>query len=130
MYQTQTLAARAAYTRDTVATASPAKLLVMLYDRLVRDLVSAENALEAGDNAKASAELLHGQQIVLELRTSLDLDAWEAAPGLADLYGFLYRELVGANLAKDLPRVIACREIIEPLRDAWRQAALQALQSA
>jgi flagellar protein FliS len=130
VYQAQTMAARAAYTRDAVSTASPARLLVMLYDRLVRDLVSAEGAIADGDTGKASSELIHAQQIIMELRTSLDVTAWDGAAGLADLYGFLYSELVTANLAKDARRVAACREIVEPLRDAWRQAALQALQTA
>jgi flagellar protein FliS len=130
MYQAQLGAARAQYTREAVTTASPARLLIMLYDRLVRDLVTAETALAASDNAKASSELVHAQQIILELRTSLNLDAWDGAPGLADLYTYLHNELVSANLHKDPVRVTACREIIEPLRDTWRQAALQALQPA
>jgi flagellar protein FliS len=130
MYNAQLGAARAQYTRESVTTASPARLLIMLYDRLVRDLVTAEAALTGGDIAKASSELVHAQQIVLELRTSLDLDAWDGAAGLADLYSFLHAELVTANLHKDATRVLACREIVEPLRDAWRQAALQALQPA
>jgi flagellar protein FliS len=130
MYQSQLGAARAQYTREAVTTASPARLLIMLYDRLVRDLVTAEAALTGGDVAKASNELVHAQQIILELRTSLDIDAWDGAAGLADLYTFLHSELVGANLDKSLARVTSCREIIEPLRDTWRQAALQALQPA
>jgi flagellar protein FliS len=130
MYNAQLGAARAQYTREAVTTASPARLLTMLYDRLVRDLVTAEAALTGGDIAKASSELVHAQQIVLELRTSLDLDAWDGAAGLADLYTFLHGELVAANLHKEAARVLACREIIEPLRDTWREAALQALQPA
>lgn len=130
MYNAQLGAARAQYTREAVTTASPARLLVMLYDRLVRDLVTAESALGGGDIAKASSELVHAQQIVLELRTSLDLEAWDGAAGLADLYTFLHNELVSANIGKDVARVVSCREIIEPLRDAWRDAALQALQPA
>ncbi|MEX2291006.1 MAG: flagellar export chaperone FliS [Mycobacteriales bacterium] len=130
MYQAQLGAARAQYTREAVTTASPARLLIMLYDRLIRDLVTAETALTAGDNAKASSELVHAQQIILELRTSLDLDSWDGAAGLADLYTYLHTELVGANLDKNTTRVTTCREIIEPLRDTWRQAALQALQPA
>lgn len=130
MYQAQLGAARAQYTREAVTTASPARLLIMLYDRLVRDLVTAETALTTGDNAKASSELVHAQQIILELRTSLDLDTWDAAAGLADLYTYLHSELVSANLDKSATRVTTCREIIEPLRDTWRQAALQALQPA
>ncbi len=126
----QLTAARAQYAREAVTTASPARLLIMLYDRLVRDLVTAEKALAEGDLGKVNSELTHAQEIVLELRTSLDVSAWDGAQGLSELYSFLYTELIAANIAKDLVRVTSCREIIEPLRDAWRQAALQALQPA
>ncbi len=130
MYNGQAVAARAAYAREAVSTASPARLLIMLYDRLVRDLVTAEAAIETRDLGKVSSELLHAQEIVLELRTSLDVTAWDGAAGLADLYTFLHKELVAANLGKDAGRIAACREIVEPLRDAWQAAALQAVRSA
>lgn len=126
----QAFAARARYAGTAVDTASPARLLVMLYDRLVRDLVTAERALSTQDLSTASSELLHAQQIVLELRTSLDLTVWDGAQRLSDLYSFLHGELVEANLRKDASRVRVCREIIEPLRDAWRTAALQCAASA
>jgi len=120
---TQNPAMRERYLADSIATASPAKLLVMLYDRLVLDLTRAEQALIAGDRNEASRQLLHAQEIVLELRTSLDIGAWEGAPGLADLYGFILTELIGANIGADGARVASCRTLIEPLRDAWREAA-------
>jgi flagellar secretion chaperone FliS len=122
-------AARNHYATNAVRTASPARLLVMLYDRLVRDLVLAEQALRTADLSKASSELLHAQQIVMELKTSLDLTAWEGAAGLADLYTWLYGELVAANLGKDPARVAECRAIVEPLREAWSAAALQTAQA-
>ena len=127
-YGTQT--ARARYAADSVATASPARLLVMLYDRLVRDLVTAEDAVRSGELGTASENLLHAQAIVLELRTGLDLDVWDGARGLADIYVFLHAELVQANMKKDAPRIATCRRLVEPLRDAWREAALQSIQQS
>ena len=32
-------------------------------------------------------------------------------------------ELVQANIKMDTNRVSSCRQVVEPLRDAWRQAA-------
>lgn len=120
--------ARSRYAAEALTTASPARLLVMLYDRLVRDLVTAEDALRTGDLATASTELMHAQDIVLELRTSLDLTVWAGAQGLSDLYTYLHGELVKANLQKDAARIATCRGLVEPLRDAWRTAVLQSLQ--
>jgi flagellar secretion chaperone FliS len=113
---------RARYLADAVTTASPGRLLVMLYDRLVLDLSHAEEALRGADRAAAANLLLHAQEIILELRTSLDLTAWSGAPRLAGLYSFLLTELIGANVHADAGRVTGCRELIEPLRDAWRTA--------
>ena len=49
----QTALAQQRYAAESVATASPARLLLMLFDRLVRDLVMAEQAVRDGDRAVA-----------------------------------------------------------------------------
>jgi flagellar secretion chaperone FliS len=116
-------ALRARYLGDTVATASPQQLLVMLYDRLALDLERAETALAAGDRQEAGVQLTHAQEIVFELRGSLRVDVWEGGPRLAALYTWLITELVQANVRGDRNRVASCRQVVEPLRDAWRQAA-------
>ena len=114
------------YLQDSINTASPGKLLLMLYDRLVLDLMQGEEALRAGNREQAHEKLTHAQEIVIELHTSLDVEAWSGAPGLANLYGYLLTELIGANIAKDADRVAPCRALVEPLRDAWREAAAAA----
>lgn len=123
-------AMRERYLADSIATAPPAKLLVMLYDRLALDLSRGEEALQAGDRVIASSHLIHAQDIVLELRTSLKLDTWEAANGLAQLYTFVLTELIQANMNGDMKRVSDCRGLIEPLRDTWREAAMSTLTVA
>ena len=114
---------RTRYLDDTVATASPARLLTMLYDRLVLDLKRAEAEQRAGNRAAASSHLLHAQDIVAELASTLDVRAWDGARQLLSVYTFLLTELVGANIAGDADRTAACRELVEPLCDAWHQAA-------
>src|SRR5919199_443194 len=115
-------AIRARYLADSVATASPAKLLVMLYDRLVVDLNRGEQALIAGDRPEANTHLKHAQDIVTELHVSLDLQAWDGAAGLASLYTFVETELINANIRGDAAKVAAVRNLIEPLRETWREA--------
>lgn len=114
------------YLEDSINTASPGKLLVMLYDRLVLDLQTGEQAIRAGDRETASDKINHAQEIILELRTTLDVDVWEGAAGLAALYSWLLTELIQANIRLDAAKVAACRGIVEPLRDAWREAAVAA----
>ena len=114
---------RARYMGDTVTTASPQRLLVMLYDRLALDLERAERALELGDRSAAHEQLQHAQEIVLELQASLRVDIWDGGPRLAALYTWLLTELMRANVKGSVRVVADCRKIVEPLRDAWREAA-------
>jgi flagellar protein FliS len=116
-------ALRNRYLGDAVTTASPQRLLVMLYDRLALDLDRAHSALVAGDKETSNEQLQHAQEIVMELHSSLDVTAWDGGPRLAALYTWLLSELITANVKNDVRRVADCRRIVEPLRDAWREAA-------
>ena len=118
-------AQRARFVDDSVSTASPERLLTMLYDRLLLDLARAGNAQLAGDRAEANKHLTHAQDIVLELASSLRVDAWEGAADLAAIYAFLHSELVRAHVTGDPARIAATRGLVEPLAEAWRAAAAQ-----
>ena len=111
------------YVGDSVSTASPGRLVTMLYDRLVRDLVAAEAALAAADLEGANNNLIHAQEIVWELAAGLDPTKWSGGPALAALYQFMLAELLEANVKKDADKVVSVRGLVEPLADAWRQAA-------
>ena len=114
---------RDTYLTASVSTASPAQLLVMLYERLSLDLQRATAALAAGDPAGAHEPLMHAQDIVLELHASLRPDTWAGGPALASLYDYLLRQLVAANVNKDLETAKHCLGLVNDLRDTWRQAA-------
>ncbi len=120
---TSNAALRDRYRADSVQTMSPGRLIVALYNRLLLDLDRAMAALGIENVVAAHAALIHAQEIVGELHDSLDVDAWPPARQLADIYVYVTSELVAANLAKDAARVYACKTIIEPLRDAWQEAA-------
>ena len=75
-------ASRSRYVSDAVSTASPAALLIMLYDRLLLDLERGEALITNGDRNGASIELQHAQEIVMELRMSLNVESWEGGAGL------------------------------------------------
>ena len=118
-----TASLRARYMSDRISTASPQQLLVMLYDRLALDLERGEDFLVRGERDAAREPIQHAQEIVLELRATLKVELWEGGPRLAALYVWLVQELIQANIKGDVRRVRDCRKVVEPLRDAWREAA-------
>ena len=123
MYATN---ARNAYVDNSVSTASPARLLVMLYERLVLDLQRAVEAQRAGDRQEAHNQLMHAQDIVTHLRATLRVEAWDGGPGLASLYDWLHAQLVQANIRKDAALAEGCLSLAQDLASTWREAALQA----
>ena len=111
------------YQRIQVETSSPAGLITLLFDALRTDLYGAETALRESDNERAHARLLRAQEIVMELMTSLDPAGGEIPQQLAALYEYMHRRLIEANLQKDLAIVREVAALVEPIAEAWKQAA-------
>ena len=116
-------AQRNQYLADSVLSAPPARLLTMLYDRLLLDLGRAESAQQSANWPVASENLLHGQAIIAELISSLKTDAWDGADGLLGLYNYAFTALVNANIQRDPALTREAIGLLEPLRQAWHEAA-------
>lgn len=108
---------------DAVATAGPAKLLTMLYDRLLLDIDRAEVALRDGARADATQHLAHAQEIVAEFIANLNTGEWDGGDRLLSIYTYLLSELIAASTSGDADRAAACRTVVAPLAEAWREAA-------
>jgi flagellar protein FliS len=117
--------AKNAYVDNSVATASPARLLVMLCDRLVLDVQRALDAQRAGNHPESHNQLVHAQEIVIHLRSTLRVEAWDGGPGLASLYDWLHNELIRANVTKDPALTEGCLSIVTDLAETWKAAAIQ-----
>lgn len=122
--------ARSSYVATSVQTASPARLLTMLCDRLLLDVERAAHALDAQQRPQATQHLAHAQEIVAELIASLDVDGWEGGPGLLSIYTWLHGELLAASAAGDVERVRACARVVEPIARTWREAAERSAREA
>src|SRR6478735_5669649 len=116
-------AQRNRYLEDSVLSAPPARLLTMLYDRLLLDLGRAETAQPAANWPVASENLLHAQAIIAELISSLETDSWDGADGLLGLYNYAFTALVNANIQRDPALTREAIELLEPLRQAWHSGS-------
>ncbi|WP_460772437.1 flagellar export chaperone FliS [Microbacterium sp. GXF7504] len=123
------LRAQQRYRDDAVLSATPERLVTMLYDRMLLDIERGEAAQRAGDWAEANRQLQHAQAIVAELQSSLT-DAWSGSADLRALYAFLTATLIRANLSHDADATHTCAELVAPLRDAWHAAAAQLAPAA
>ncbi|MFK0400979.1 flagellar export chaperone FliS [Microbacterium sp. NPDC090225] len=121
--------AKQQYLEQQVASASPERLLTLLYDRLLVDVDRAGAAQAAEDWVAAGTHLTHAQQIVAELSGSLT-DAWDGSADLRAVYTYVTGRLIAANIGHDRAATAECRELVAPLREAWHQAAAVTSASA
>jgi flagellar protein FliS len=120
-----------AYRKQAVETARPIDLVVMLYDGLLHSLRKAKSAIEQKNLDEQNAELLRAQRILSELTAGLDREkGGEISRNLASLYQFCIQRLVAANIEDNAALVGEVLRVIEPLRDAWAEAAQKPQEDA
>ncbi len=112
-----------AYAQDSVLTAAPEKLVVMLYDGLARFLARGAAAMRDEDPAATGNALNRAAAILDELLATLDPAAGEVTERLAEIYMFCKRELLAAQLKRDPRRVERVGRLLAELREAWATIA-------
>lgn len=117
-------AVAARYRGVQMSTASPAQLVVMLYDGVTRFVNEADEAFGRDDRARAGDRIGRAIAIVDELAATLDpAHAPELAENLVALYGFCKRRLFDANLRRDRQALKDVVTALAPVREAWAAIA-------
>jgi flagellar secretion chaperone FliS len=114
-------ASPAAYQQQSIMTAPPERLVVMLYDGAIRFFFQASAALREDARATAFDRLDRGEAIVDHLLATLDMSAGEIAERLQGIYVFCKRLLLEARLERDAGKVDLVRGYLSDLREAWAQ---------
>lgn len=113
----------AQYTNHSAQTASPGKLVVMLYDGFLRFAAQARAAYDRGDAGEGGLRLTRAQAIVTELRASLDMSHGEIPQNLASIYDYITERLTAARLGQDTAPIGEAIGHMKELREAWAAIA-------
>ena len=108
------------YQQNSIKTASPARLTLMLYDGAIKFCNIGIEAIEAKDVSKAHENIVKAENIILELRNSLDMK-YPVAEDFDKVYDYVYRRLYEANLKKDAEILKEATEHLKTLRDTWKE---------
>ena len=115
------------YQKNQLETSSPEKILIMLYDGAIQYLNIAKNEIMAGTEPlniqKIHNNIISAQKIITEFQSTLNMDiGGEVAQNLYDLYSYLHRRLVDANIKKDSEIIDEVLFHLKDLRNTWQQA--------
>lgn len=114
-----------AYQSQSILTASPGQLVLLMYDGALRFMAQARAAFALPEDAPRRIEtintsLLRAQAILGELRSNLNFEAGgEVATNLDRLYDYHLRRLFEANLRKDEVPLIEVEGLVRTLRESW-----------
>ncbi|MCL2792876.1 MAG: flagellar export chaperone FliS [Spirochaetaceae bacterium] len=112
------------YRETSIKTAGQGKLIVLLYDEVIKNLDKAIAVLDSETKHydKANNAIIKAQDIITELSASLDFEKGkDIASNLFSLYVYFSRQLMTANLDKDSKPLKPVRNMMYELRAAWKQ---------
>jgi len=118
------------YRTISTETASPGALLLQLYQAAIRNAGQAQIAIGKHDVAEAHARIMRMQEIVAELRRTLDFEqGGEIATRLAALYDYMQGRLIQANIQKDVTPLAEVQGLLRQLLAAWQVAVQKSTQA-
>ncbi|MBR1681674.1 flagellar export chaperone FliS [bacterium] len=111
------------YQKNEVETASPEKILILLYDGAIQFLNKAKIAMEQKNIPEIHNNIIGCENIILEFINTVDEEnGGDFAVRIKALYQYFYNTLVQANMKKDVTKIDeVLRHLIE-LRATWKQA--------
>jgi flagellar secretion chaperone FliS len=110
------------YRASAVREATPAGLVVILYDILVGDLRRAINSMRSGDVERRCDRLKHGLSALQLLEGSLDYEkGGDTARSLSRFYSHIRSQVLQAQFEND-PRILEQQiDLIFSVREAWQE---------
>ena len=109
------------YTEDDVNTATPVRLIVILYDAAARLCEDARGYIDRKDLSGLSQAIDKCNAIISELQSSLNLkEGGEIASSLNDLYDYIKANLRRAGDEQNKHLIDEVSKLLENLGSAWR----------
>lgn len=109
------------YKQNSVMTASPQELTLMLYNGALKFIGQSKIHVERKDIPKANESIIRAQDIIQELNLTLNMD-YEISENLRSLYTYILDLLIDANIHKDPKYLDEAAEMVTELRDTWKEA--------
>ena len=111
------------YQNNSILSATPEQILIMLYDGSIRFCRQAIQAMDAGDRKVQAEKISRAMAIVCEFSNTLNHEVGgEIATDLDALYSFMTRELTNANVKNDRKALETVEDLLLGLRQTWVEA--------
>lgn len=116
-----------AYRSNSILTANPGQLVLMLFDGALNALAIARTACDDTSGDPRRFETIHtqltkAQKIIAELQGTLNMEAGgEFARTMYRLYDYYDRRITEANMKKQSAPIVEVERLMGEVRNAWSE---------
>ncbi|WP_078555806.1 flagellar export chaperone FliS [Bacillus alkalicellulosilyticus] len=109
-----------AYQQNTVSTASPGELTLMLYNGCLKFIKQAKVEIGTKNIEAKNVNITKAQNIIRELMVTLKTET-EMGKEMLRLYDFILNRLIDANINNDVKALNEAEEFVVNFRDTWKE---------
>lgn len=109
-----------AYQQNSVSTATPGELTLMLYNGALKFMRLAKKGMEEKNLELKNTNLIKAQKIVQELMVTLNPNL-EVSKSMLSMYDYMNRRLIEANINNDSEIIEEVEALMTEFRDTWKQ---------
>lgn len=117
----------ATYQTNSVTTALPQDLTLMLYEGLIKFSMLAKRSIEQKMIEQKNTNIQKAQAIITELQLTLN-QSIALSKDLNSLYDYMQTRLIDANVKNDLVAIDEVIGFAEEFRETWKEAMKLARQ--
>jgi len=116
--------------QSSVMSASPHKLITLLFDGALSALTKADIFMEQGNIVAKGNAISNAINLIANgLKMGLDMEkGGELSHNLSELYDYFCRQLIQVNLHNDRVLLKQIRELLNDIADAWKSISPDAAQ--
>lgn len=109
-----------AYKQNSVTTASPGELTLMLYNGCLKFMHQAKKGILEKNIEMKNTNLIKAQNIITELMSTLNMDV-AVSNEMMPLYDYMNRRLMEANIKSDPSIIDEVEGLVVEFRDTWKE---------
>ncbi|MBY0123445.1 flagellar export chaperone FliS [Bacillus sp. S/N-304-OC-R1] len=110
-----------AYKQNSVNTASPGELTLLLYNGCLKFIKLAKMGIENNNIEQRHINLVKAQNVINELMITLDMNV-EISKSIMQMYDYINRRLIEANTKNSIEILDEVEGFVSEFRDTWKEA--------
>jgi len=108
------------YQQNSVLTATPGELTLMLYNGCIKFIRQGKLAISEDNIENKNTYIQKAQNIIRELMVTLD-QKQPVAKSMMQMYDYMNRRLIEANIKNDMTILDEVEGFVAEFRDTWKQ---------